>query len=267
MSNFVVIAKTMLGHIFYLINIAGGEAPEIGANNLSELMIGRCTVFVFGLILLILAIVAEPMNTYINHLESLLIYQDNYIDKKTGVKHIETFRERVRRLFWPYFIFSNTLGGCLLCTQLGISGITESPFKWYIYFIATGFICFLARTIKITPFVEEDRKGMSHDLISHLFIISILGTLMAFVHFCVLWVVNPEELLQLIVIPFSIVYSLLDVVMGLITFVIVVLIFPLFLASFGEGTIILFCKIWGKYLRKIFEKKMSCETNNQKNKK
>ena len=65
-------------------------------------------------------------------------------DRNTGEDYGETFVARIRMLFLSYFILTSLLGLCLYFTQIGIEGI-EEPFKWYTYFIAAGFLGFIAR--------------------------------------------------------------------------------------------------------------------------
>ena len=214
-------------------------------------MIERIIVVIFGLILLTLVIIVKPMSKYLAFLDTHLIYHECYHKEgNTGEEYGEKFEERVSMLFWTYFILTSLLGLCLYFTQIGIMGI-EAPFKWYTYFIAAGFLCYIARGIKTTPFLEEDKKGIAPKFINHLFGLALVGAFLVLIHFSLLWVSNPEEIYKLIYMPFNISFIVVDALRSIF----VIFLFPLFLASVGEATLFLICIVFSKKRKGVPKKR------------
>ena len=201
-------------------------------------MIERVIIVIFGLILLSLLIIVKPVNKYLEFLETHLIYHECYRkDEDTGKTFGEKFGERVGMLFWTYFVLTSLLGLCLYFTQIGIMNIGE-PFMWYTYFIASGFLCFLSRGIKTTPFLGEGKKSIAPKFINHLLGLALVGAFLVLVHFSLVWISNPMEIYELTNMPLNLSFIPLDAIKGIL----VILIFPLFLASVGEAMLYLICR-------------------------
>lgn len=201
-------------------------------------MIERIMIVIFCLIALMVIILVKPITKYFAFLETHFIYHECYRkDKDTGKEYGEKIGERVYMLFWTYFILSSLLGLCLYFTQLGLIGIGE-PFKWSTYFIAAGFLCFLARGIKTTPFLEEDKKGIAPSFINHTFGLALVGSFLVLIHFSFVWITNPTEIYKLMHISFNVEFVLFDIIIG----VLIIWVLPLFFASVGEAMLFLICK-------------------------
>jgi len=205
-------------------------------------MIDKIIVAIFCLLLLMLVIIVKPIRKYLTFLETHLIYHECYHkDENTDEEYGEKFGERVSMLYWTYFALTSLLGLCLYFTQLGTIGI-EEPFEWYTYFIAAGLICFLARGIKTTPFLEEDKKDIASKFINHIFGLALVGAFLVLVHFSLLWISTPEEIYKLIYMPFNISFIVIDALRGIF----VIFVFPLFLASVGEVALFWICRVFNE---------------------
>lgn len=193
-------------------------------------MIERIVIVIFCSIFLILLFVLNFMNRYTDFLNSHLTCHDN-----------EKFLERAYLLFRTYLVLSFLLWGALYFAQAGITGL-EKPFEWYVYPWASSFLCFAARAIKTTSFVNENIRGIASKFINHILGLALVGAFLAFIHFSSLWIVNPNEIYKLLYIPVEVTFTATT-----LSFVIATIFgFPFFFATVGEGVLFLLCRVGRK---------------------
>lgn len=158
----------------------------------------------FVVIIILLLIIAKPLQKFIDYLDAHLTYHEPY-RKKDGEEYGEKFHERVWLLFWTYFVFSWLLAGSLYLTQIGFTisiANIQIGFSGYTYLIEAILIVFLARAIATTSFVNEKyRIEIAPKFFTTVFGLAALGSFLSLINLLILWVYNPQKIYNLLQVP------------------------------------------------------------------